>query len=599
MSEYEPQLESILVADCGHATTKVVLIDLVEGQYRFVARAESLSTAGQPWQDLSVGVVDAIQNLQAFTGRKFLDEQGQLITPELENGQGVDGFLAISSAASPLRVILAGLVRDVSIASARRAVLATYANIVDVISLEQPPGKDGPRTDDEAINAIWHAAPDVVCIVGGTDGGASTPLLRLVRDVVRVAVYLMGEAAPPVLFAGNAQLAEQITKVFEGLASVQVIDNVRPLPDAENITSLQEELEVMFYDHKMAHTPGIGTLGRWSQSVVLPTARASDYMVRFCEQAWKTGKPALAVDVGSATVALNVCRNGRALTTVCTDLGVGYGMRSLLDQIDLNDILRWVPFEIAPVDARDRLLNQALHPTSIPQTREDLWLVQAAAREAIRLALADSLPGWPLREGMPGNLLPPCDPLIGLGHLLTRAPTGGQAALILLDALQPTGISNLFLDERNLVPALGAVGAIEPLALVQTLRNGGLTFLGTAVAPVGSGHPGDTALALRGVDKAAGVSAEIKCGEVSVFPFHFEKKTLLELIPARGFDIGQGRGKSCTIEYREGSVGLIVDARGRPLELPHDAARRCARLEYWLSALGPDTSETKVGERTN
>lgn len=596
MSEYEPQLESILVADCGNATTKVVLIDQVEGQYHLIARAESPSTLGQPWQDLSVGVVDAIQKLGALTGRKFLDENNQLLTPELENGQGVDGFLAVSSAAPALRVVLVGLVREVSIASARRAVLSTYANIVDVISVEQSSGQEKLRTDDEAINAIWHAAPDVICIVGGTDGGASTPLIGLVREIVRVAVYLMGQSAPPVIFAGNAQLAEQVTKMFEGLSSVQVVDNVRPLPNAENLVPLQEELEVMFYDHKVAHTPGVGTLGRWGQTVILPTARASDYMVRFCEQIWKTGKPALAVDVGSATVALNVCRNGSALTTVRTDLGVGHSVRGLLDQVDLNDILRWVPFEIAPVDARDRLLNQALHPASIPQTREDLWLVQAAAREAIRLVLADSLPGWPLSERPLDGALPSCDPIIGLGRLLTRAPTGGNAALLLLDALQPTGINNLFLDEHNLIPSLGALGAVEPLALVQTLRNGGLTFLGTAVVPVGQTRLGNKALSIRSVDKSFNVNVQVQYGQIGVFPLRFEegKKVLLELVPAHGFDIGQGPGKNCTLEYRGGSVGLIVDARGRPLELPRDRARRCKQLKEWLSELEPDIPEEKV-----
>jgi len=596
MSEYEAQLESILAVDCGNATTRVALIDRVDGQYRFIARAESLGTAGPPWENLAVGVVDAIEKLQALTGRNFLDQDGQLISPERENGHGVDSLIATSSAARPLRVILVGLVRDVSIASARRAALSTCTEIVDVISVEQPPERSHPRSEDEAINAIWHAAPDVICIVGGTDGGASTPLLSLVRNVVRVAVYLMGESAPPVLFAGNAQIAGQITKMFEGLTEVRVVDNVRPLSDAENIASLQEELEVMFYEQRMVHTPGIGTLGRWSrQAVVLPTARATDYALRFWEQLQKTARPALAVDVGSATVTLNVCQGGRALTTMRTDLGMGHAMRSLLERVELNDILRWVPFEINPADAHDRLLSQALYPASIPQTHEDLWLIQAAAREAIRLVLADSRPGWPLSKTPLDGVLPPCDPIIGLGRVLTCAPAAGHAALILLDALQPAGISNLYLDECELFSLLGAVGAVEPLALVQVLHNDGLAFLGTVVAPVGQALPGEKVLTVRSVDKAVGIDVDINYGEVSVLPFHFEKKNMLELIPARGFDIGWGAGKSRTIEYRGGTVGLIVDARGRPLELPSDGARRRAQLEHWLSVLGTVQQVGKSG----
>ncbi|MBN1582699.1 MAG: glutamate mutase L [Anaerolineae bacterium] len=583
MSEIQSRLESILIADCGSTTTKVVLLDIVQGQYQFIAYAESPSTINEPWDDVSIGVAQAIRKIEKTTGQTLLDQDNQLITPERGDGKGIDRFLAVSSAAEPLRVILAGLVCGVSLESARRAALSTYTDIVDVISLDQSPGQVKPRNDDDKINAIWHKSPDTILAVGGTDGGATEPVAHMLRDVIRVALYLMGDASPPVIYAGNTALRESVVKTFDGLTSIQTVANVRPLPDAENIGPACEELEVLFFDRKMAYLPGINVLNSWTPSIVLPTARASDYVIRFCERVWRSSKPALSVDIGSASVTLNVCQNKQPLTTVRTDLGVGYGLAGLLEQVKMGDIVRWLPFALDESQARDQLMYKALRPSTIPQTRQELLLIHAAAREALRLALEDSLAGWPQRADGYENMIPPCEPIIASGSLLTRVPSHGHTALILLDALQPLGISTLYLDENNLVPSLGAAGAIDPLISVQTLRNNGLTFLGTVVVPMGPARPGQTVLTVKSTDKASDVKIDIKWGELKAIPLPSLKPgETCELIPARGIDIGQGKGKRHTIEYKGGTVGLIVDARGRPLELHRNDQARREQLDRWL-----------------
>ena len=586
MSEFQQQLESILVADCGRTATKVVLLDMVSGQYRFVAFAEAPSTIQKPWEDISVGVVDAIRQLETLTGRTFLDSDGQLVTPELGDGKGVDRFVAISSAAEPLRVILSGLVRDVSLSSARRAALSTYSTIVDVISLEQAPGQNGPRTEDAKINAIWHEVPDVVCVVGGTDGGAAAPVWDMVKNVVYVALYLMGEAAPPVIYAGNARLQDKVVQSLQELVPVQAVSNVRPFPDAENIGPAYEEMEVLFYEKKLGTMPGGEVLGGWTLAPILPTARAADYFVRFCERVWKSLQPALGVDVGSASVSLNVCWKGVPLTTIRTDLGVGVGLPGVLDQVDMDDILRWLPFSTSETQVRDRLLNRSLRPYSIPQTREDLLLEQAVAREALRLTLRDSLPAWPNKNDDYPGMIPACQPIIASGRCLARAPGYGYAALMLLDALQPIGTSTLYLDERNLVPSLGAAGIIEPLVLVQGLRNDGLTYLGTVIVPLGPAKDWQSVLTIKPLDKESNINVEVTQGSVVAFPFEsLAPGTELELIPSWGIDVGAGPGKRMTIRYDGGAVGLMVDARGRPLDFGDGVQSRQQRVSRWLRAM--------------
>ena len=49
----------------------------------------------------------------------------------------------------------------------------------------------------------------------------------------------------------------------------------------------------------------------------------------------------------------------------------------------------------------------------------------------------------------------------------------------------------------------------------------------------------------------------------------------VEVVPVRGVDLGGGPGRSVTRTVKGGTVGIILDARGRPLTLPEeDEARR-------------------------
>jgi hypothetical protein len=499
---------------------------------------------------------------------------------------GVDRFYAVSSAAQPLRVALVGLSRGVSLSSARRAALHTYAEIVEEVVLEQAGGGATLRTGDDMINAIWHAAPDVLCVVGGTDGGATEPVLDLVRNVVRVALYLLGEQLPTVIYAGNARLRDAVTTLVEEVSPLHVVDNVRPTAGVENLGPAAEEIDLCFYEQQLKYLPGGDVLRSWGARAVLPATRTADYAVRYCDRAGHARKPALGVDVGSANVTLNLSYEGQPLTTVRTDLGIGHSMRALIEQVDVNDILRWLPFEADAVAVHDRLLNKAFRPGTIPQTREDLLLEQAVAREALRLALQDLVPGWAGAGGMgDGAYIPPCDPLIASGGVFAHAPDHGQAVLMLLDALRPAGISDLYLDEYDLMATLGALAQDRPLAMVQTLRSGGLTFLGTVVAPLGHAGAGDRALVVR-TDDGALADVEVAWGTMRVLgPKAVTRGTSLTLQPARGLDIGAGPGKTTTLSYKGGSVGLVIDARGRPLAFAADSVTQRKQVGDWLRAM--------------
>ena len=452
MSEIRRRQESILLLDVGTCATKAVLLDLVDGQYRPVATAQAPSTVAAPWQDLSLGALQALSRLEEICGRTLLGERASsdlapaaraeryLITPEDEEERGVDRLLVVSSAGPPLHVLLAGLAHDVSLASARRAIQSTYAHVQDVIALEQAP--QGQRSAGQQIDAICRSDADLVFLVGGINGGAEEPVRTMAREVVRVALYLMGEDAPPVLYAGNSALAGEVRELFDKIARVQVTDNLRPTVDVEDVAPAAQELNSRFYE-KMRTLPGLRTIRQWSRSLILPTVRATETAVRCCAQVFESDKPALGVDLGAANLALHIAQGQRVRTVVRTGLGTGSGLSSLLDQVEMTEVLRWLPFDLDETAFLDWFHHKSRHPQTVAQTRRDLLLELAAARELLRLGLADLLPAW---EANLAEMVPACDPLIGSGGLLSHAPQPGLAALVLLDALQPLGVSTLYQD---------------------------------------------------------------------------------------------------------------------------------------------------------
>jgi hypothetical protein len=580
------EIESILAADCGSTMTKVILIDTIDGQYRFVAQGKALSTIESPRADVLLGVRHAIGQIEEATGRLLLDEQGQLITPEQASGNGVDAFVATTSAAAPLRLILAGLTYNVSIESARRAISSTYALVEDTISLDD--GAQRERRSAEArIRILQRHQPDIVFIVGGTDGGATAPVADI-AEVVALACSIMDSSARPrIVFAGNKEARPLVAEILGSKGELRAIDNVRPALDVENVAAAQEEIDTLYRERKMARIPGFGGLSAWSSVAVLPTARAFGYLIQYLARQY--GLNVVGVDIGGATVTVAAVIDGHFTSISRSDLGLGHNVAGVSTEAGLENISRWLPFDMEVTEARNIIANKQLRPTTVPQTRRELLLEQAIAREALRLTLVEARQRWVGRPSAPyPGLSPFLDLIVGGGGVLAHAPHYGQAALILLDVLQPLGVSSLALDVTSMAAPLGVTAAIEPLAAAQVMERDGFLSLGTVVAPVGTAREGEIALKLKiTYDDGRALEMEVPYGSLEVLPLTTGHKATLELRPTRKFDIGLGaKGKGATTELEGGAVGVIIDARGRPLSLPATREEQQAKIQEWLWGVG-------------
>src|SRR5574341_1228750 len=211
MKNLKPEDIKVIVAtDCGSTTTKAILIEKeVDGSYRLKVRGEAPTTVEAPFEDVTMGVLNAIAEVEELSGRKILDEKGQIISPA-KDGVGTDIYVSTSSAGGCLQMMVAGVVRSMTAESAERAALGAGAIVMDVIA------SNDKRLPHQQIERIRHLRPDMILLSGGVDGGTMTHVVEIAE--------LISAADPrprlgtgyklPIIYAGNKEAREAIKKTL-------------------------------------------------------------------------------------------------------------------------------------------------------------------------------------------------------------------------------------------------------------------------------------------------------------------------------------------------------------------------------------------------
>jgi hypothetical protein len=576
---------SVLAADIGSTLTHVALFARVEGVYRFVARAEAPTTLREPECDVTLGLRRAIKRLEEIAGRRLLNDQEEPLTPEAEPNAGVDAFVATSNAAPALQCVIVGLTDDLSVESAKNACAAANVWVAQTISL----GKRMRQWDDRSLEQMRRTPPDIILLVGGMDTGPVAPLQGAARVLTTIFEGLAREKRPVIVFAGNQEARRPVAQLMSPDFEVRVVDNVRPNVHLESLGELQRELAEIYERIKLASLPGYRRLRRWCQVPILSSMEALSIVWRFMARRHEPPQSVLGVDVGGATTYVGAARGELYQWVVGANLGTSFGCARVSELSPLGHVLRWLPVAMPADEAVHRLENIHLRPHSIPQTMEDLLLVQAIARQALLLTMRRMRHQfWSRPEIKPEeetNL--PFDLIAARGGALVHTPQDGVIALTLLDALQPVGLAWLVLDWASIWPQLGALALVAPLAAGQVLERDGLRPLGTVLAPRGDAREGERALRIKIVyPDGHTVEDDIPAGVVQRFPLPPDAVAQIEVWPSRDWDIGLGRqGQGGKAEVRGGDLGIIVDTRGRPLALPQDAEYRRRKLQQWLGDL--------------
>lgn len=583
MAKVSPfNVNALLAVEVGSVNTRASLIDSVEGKYRFVAGGKALSTMAAPMLDTGEGVRDSIDQLAHLSGRLFIGEDESLIIPSVSMSVGIDQFVATISPGKPIRAVVVGLLEDVSVRSIERLLLSMNTSILDKISLSDP------RRTEAQIDSILRIRPDLIAIAGGTDKGASRSMLRLLNTVGFAIEELPINFKPEILYAGNKKMSGNVQNILGELTSVSIVDNIRPNLETENFGPAELRLLELFRKIYGKNLLGVKELEHWANGNLIPSSIGFGRVVKFLSQVYDPNKGVLGINIGATSTIAASSFAGKLNLRNFHQLGIGSGLTGLLARTKVEDIQRWIPYDVTEDEIISYIYNKSIYPVSLPATGKDLAIEQALAREVLRTTISRMKQNFPQDLAGPARGgLPWFEPIMIGGSVITDAPGMNQALLMILDGIQPTGISRIILDKNSLAPALGAVAGLNAILAVQTLESNAFFNLGSVISPIGRAKVGSRVVRVT-IQYASGQEnrMDVKFGEIKTIPLPNGQSAEIHLQPLNRFDVGMGGpGKSGRLKVVGGYFGVIIDARGRPLILPKRKEQRRESLIRWQKSL--------------
>ena len=572
MNKKLKDIKVILATDCGSTTTKAILIEFINDEYRLTFRGEAPTTVEAPFEDVTCGVINSIIELEELSGRKILIND-KIISPR-DNNVGVDLYISTSSAGGGLQMMVGGVVKNMTGESAQRAALGAGSIVMDIIA-----SNDG-RKYHEKVQKIRQLRPDMILLSGGVDGGTKSHVVEL-AEIIKTAnpnPRLGNSFKIPIIYAGNKDAIDDIKKRLEDITDLKIVDNIRPTLDQENLKPSRDKIHDLFMEHVMAQAPGYNKLLAWTDYPIIPTPGAVGEIIK--KIAFNEKISVVGVDIGGATTDVFSVFNKKFNRTVSANYGMSYSICNVLAETGIKNISRWLSSSIDEKDLTNRIANKMIRPTTIPQTLEELIIEQSIAREALRLSFiqhkefAVSLKGIQQErtisdtfdQTMSGETLVnmnELDMIVGSGGVLSHAPRREQAYRMLVDAFLPEGITEIAVDSIFMMPQLGVLSEVHEKAAIEVFSKDCLVRLGTCIAPVGSNNNSNEVLEYSFEFNNKKVEGILKFGEIILIDVNYiSVKT--KLIMKENYTIN---GLS---EFQDdiygGEVGIMLDGRGRPFD---------------------------------
>ncbi|NLT74012.1 MAG: hypothetical protein GXX94_07425 [Chloroflexi bacterium] len=562
---YPPR--TILLADIGTTWTHVGLVERVAGAFRLAARVDS-ATQSADRVDLASSLTAALERMQEIARRPLLSDDGSPVLPR-ERERGSDLLVVTTSAGGPLRCGIIGLTPELSLEPGRQACALSGTQIVSEIGLAE----ERPRRH-RALAGLRAALPDVVVMLGGVDGGPSRPFSAAASVLSTLYADVPADQRPVVVFAGNLEARRPVAEALGRGFDYRVVENIHPRLGETSPQELQRELERIHVERRLPQLPGYAEISGWSALPITATGTGTAVILEFLSRQGRYGGSVLGVDVGAASTLVAVAGEGPYVIQAAGS-GTSRGLEQLLEDQGMASIQRWLPSPHLEATAAAILRNRALRPQTLPEDARESTIILAAAREALRrpLQTLDTLTNGATSEA---HLI------AARGGSITRSGRDSQAMLALIDAIQPSGLTRVVSDWASVWAPLGILARREPLAALQVLQRDAVRELGTVLSIEGHGPSGQPAVRLRLECTGEIIEANVPWGSLARIPVEAQA----ELRAWPGNEPAAIGAAPIRAALAPGTVGLVVDARGRPLQLPESDAARQGELEKWLSALG-------------
>ena len=454
-------MKPILLIDFGSTYTKVTAVDV--DSETILGTAQSYTTVET---DVDEGLSDAVRRLEEKTGRIDFAER-----------------YACSSAAGGLKMVASGLVPELTAEAARMASLGAGAKVLKTYAFH--------LTEEDAAE-IERLKPDILLLVGGTDGGND----ECIRFNAEVVAGIPGGF--PVIVAGNRNAASACRRALEKTHPVSVCENVMPSFGTLNIEPTQSRIREIFLS-RIVSAKGLTKAANLASGIVNPTPAAVMQAIRLLAEGTEDEDgigELLAVDVGGATTDVYTVCDGRptrantvfkglpepyAKRTVEGDIGMRYSIQGIVAAAGIGKIAELSGLK--PMTCEKRIAHLSEHTDEVPDTEISERIDYALASAAIDTAV-----------GRHAGQIEEVYTLMGAGFVQTGKDltnirrivvTGGSlihtkraeeiAAHALLSAESPNSLrpqhARVLVDRSYILASMGLLSEVYPETALHIMKN--------------------------------------------------------------------------------------------------------------------------------
>ena len=457
-------MRTALLIDFGSTETKVTAVDLDNEE--ILGTAQSYTTVAS---DINDGLEIALKKLSEKTGLTEYDET-----------------YACSSAAGGLRMIASGLVMELTAEAAKAAALGAGAKVLKTYAF---------NLNDADVEEIKEISPDIMLLVGGTDGGNRECILNNAKAVAGIDIPF------PVIVAGNRDVAKQCADILSATHPCHICENVMPKLGKLNIEPTRKKIREVFLE-KIVSAKGLSKANELISGIINPTPAAVMNSIKLLAEGYED-EPGigelLAIDIGGATTDIyTICAgNPTKANTVFRGIPEPYEKRSVEADIGMrycvNGIAEanglWKVAKMAGMSeekVREMLDYLSTHTDSMPEQHEDSFdwfkLDYVLASLAVETAV-DRHAGY-VEENY--SMMGVCYTQYGkdLSNVHNIVVTGGIlihnyrhaqiASHALYDrehpmSLRPTS-AKVFLDAKYIIASMGLLSEYHPKVALHLLK---------------------------------------------------------------------------------------------------------------------------------
>ncbi len=457
-----------LLVDFGSTYTKVLAVDLDKAEV--IGRSQSPTTVED---NMLHGLLRAMELL---TLRGKPADPGTLRQARK---------FASSSAAGGLRIVAVGLVPDLTVEAARKAALGAGAKLV---------GAFGFELDDQALDEIEAARPDIVLLVGGIDGGNKEVILHNAR-------MLAGRAlAMPFIVAGNRSVAAQVVQILRDSGKqVERTDNVLPELDRLVVEPARACIRDIFM-RNIVRAKGLEQAQDYLGNILMPTPMATLKAASLLAHGHGSDPglgELMVVEIGGATtnvhsIAHGVSQSSSTITrglpepyemrTVEGDLGIRFNAMTIYETLGADRILhhagRVLDAQALQASVLRRHEQVAFVPDDELEATLDIALGCSAVEVAVERHVGSVKESWGV-DGLvriqTGKDLTGLRTIIGTGGLFSHNRGAGrvlQAALMRPEApfaLKPRA-ADFYIDQGYVMYGVGLLAGELPQAALSVAR---------------------------------------------------------------------------------------------------------------------------------